>query len=58
VRQHVHAEDAVEAADVAGTSQVHAIERDQAAQARLYQQMRSAGWNILRSVGRAVSNLA
>src|SRR2546421_85169 len=39
MRQHVHAEDAVETPDVDGADQVHGIERDQAAQAWLDQQM-------------------
>ena len=42
VRQHVHAEDAVEAADVAGPGQVHAVKSNEAAQARLHKKMRSA----------------
>src|SRR5271170_6622571 len=37
VRQHVHAEDAIESSDVAGPRQVHAIKGHQAAQARLHQ---------------------
>src|SRR3984893_14614659 len=40
VRQHVHTEYAVEAADVAGAGENHSMEGHQAAQARLYQQMR------------------
>ena len=36
VRQHVHAEDAIEASNVAGAGEVHAIERHQAAQAWLH----------------------
>src|ERR1700741_1402132 len=39
VRQHVHAEDAIEATDVHGLGQIHGVERDQAAQARLHQQV-------------------
>src|SRR5271155_4009463 len=49
--QHVHAENAVEASDVAGAGQIHAIESHQAAQARLDQQVRGVGWNILRTGG-------
>src|SRR6202011_3422416 len=60
VRQHVHTEYAVEAADVAGAGEIHSIEGHQAAQARLYQQMRcgcrsglgSALGSILRSLQR------
>ena len=35
VRQHVHAEDAVEASDINRLGQVHGIESDQAAESRL-----------------------
>ena len=41
VRQHVHTEDAVEAADIDGLGQVHGVEGDQAAQAWLHQQVRA-----------------
>lgn len=40
VGQHIHTENAVEASDIAGACQVHAIESHQAAQARLYEQVR------------------
>ena len=41
MRQNVHAEDAVEASDVDGLGQAHGVEGDQAAQARLNQQVRA-----------------
>ena len=50
MRQHVHAEDAVEAANVDGLGQVHGIEGDQATQAGLHQQMRAVGRSIPRSI--------
>jgi len=40
VRQNVHAEDAVEAPNITRPRQIHAVERDQAAQPRLRQQVR------------------
>ena len=51
VRQHVEAEDAIEAADVAGTGQIHAVKSHQAAQARLHHQVPGAGRSELRSAG-------
>src|SRR5579864_7917178 len=47
LRQDVHAEDAVEAANINRLGQIHRVERDQAAKARLHQQVRATG----RSVG-------
>src|SRR5437868_4004752 len=41
--QHVHAEDAVKASDVNRTGQIDGVEGDQAAQARLDQQVRRGG---------------
>jgi hypothetical protein len=49
--QHVHAENAVEAANVDRLGQIHGVEGDQAAQARLDQQVRSIRRSLLRRRG-------
>ena len=54
VRKDVHAEDAIEPADIAGTRQIHAIESHQAAQPWFHQQVRAVRRNTLGSVGRAI----
>src|SRR5580692_6948887 len=41
MRQDIHTENAVKTTDVAGTRKVHAVECDQAAKARLHQQVRA-----------------
>jgi len=50
MRQDVHAEDAIEAPDIAGAGEIHAIESHQAAQPWFHEQMRGT----LRAAGSAI----
>lgn len=46
LRQHIHAKDAIEASDINGLGQIHRVERDQAADTRLDEQMRSVARRV------------
>src|SRR6266496_128710 len=57
LRQHVHTKDAIEPADVHRLGQVHGVERDQAAQPRLHQEVRTIVRIAVRSIGQSVPRL-